>query len=133
MYACIVFTVYTNVHTYVRMYYVCAMCVRCIVSVRLTPLQNTASLGVSRVRWLVLDEADRLMEMGFSANIHTIVSLLEEKKVLDRRRRNVLLSATLSKGEGGEEVRTVMSVCQLNFLFSCWGSLRVHTTPAVVH
>ena len=86
------------VHTYVLT--MCAQCVSDVVSMRLPPLQNTASLGVSRVRWLVLDEADRLMEMGFSANIHTIVSLLEEKKVLDRRRRNVLLSATLSKGEG---------------------------------
>jgi ATP-dependent RNA helicase DDX31/DBP7 len=59
--------------------------------------ENTASLGVSRVKWLVLDEADRLMEMGFSANVHTIVSLLDREKVLERRRRNVLLSATLSK------------------------------------
>ncbi|CAK7241736.1 MAG: ATP-dependent RNA helicase dbp7 [Sporothrix thermara] len=37
-------------------------------------LDNTDVLDVSRVRWLVLDEGDRLMEMGFEKDIRAIVS-----------------------------------------------------------
>ena len=32
-------------------------------------LQNTASLDVGKCRWLVLDEADRLLEMGFELSL----------------------------------------------------------------
>ncbi|CAK7227159.1 ATP-dependent RNA helicase dbp7 [Sporothrix curviconia] len=37
-------------------------------------LDNTDVLDVSRVRWLVLDEGDRLMEMGFEKDIKAVVS-----------------------------------------------------------
>ncbi len=37
-------------------------------------LDHTDVLDVSRVRWLVLDEGDRLMEMGFEKDIRAIVS-----------------------------------------------------------
>ncbi|KAJ9623191.1 ATP-dependent RNA helicase dbp7 [Taxawa tesnikishii (nom. ined.)] len=39
-------------------------------------LNNTESLDVSNVRWLVLDEGDRLMELGFEQDIQKIVSVL---------------------------------------------------------
>ena len=39
-------------------------------------LNNTEVLDVSRVRWLVLDEGDRLMELGFEQDIQKIVSQL---------------------------------------------------------
>ena len=44
-------------------------------------LQNTSSLDVGKCRWLVLDEADRLLEMGFEEQLSGIV------KALDGRRR----------------------------------------------
>ncbi|PWZ01238.1 DEAD-domain-containing protein [Testicularia cyperi] len=44
-------------------------------------LQNTSSFDVGKCRWLVLDEADRLLEMGFEEQLTGIV------KALDGRRR----------------------------------------------
>ena len=67
-------------------------------------LDNTKVLDVSKVRWLVLDEGDRLMELGFEKDIRKIVSVLNlrSKKVQSRsisglpeRRTTVLCSATL--------------------------------------
>ena len=71
-------------------------------------LDNTEVLDVSRVRWLVLDEGDRLMELGFEEEIRGIVQKLEaqkdkaEKTVkrplmprLPDRRTTVMCSATM--------------------------------------
>ncbi|KAG8779143.1 ATP-dependent RNA helicase dbp7 [Ceratobasidium sp. 428] len=59
-------------------------------------LQNTESFNVSKCRWLVLDEADRLMELGFE---ETLVGIL---KSLDSRRR--MAEQALSEGILGREV-----------------------------
>jgi ATP-dependent RNA helicase DDX31/DBP7 len=65
---------------------------------------NTEVLDVSRVRWLVLDEGDRLMELGFEKDIQKIIGVLNlrAKKTqskslngLPDRRTTVLCSATL--------------------------------------
>ena len=72
-------------------------------------LENTEVLDVSSVRWLVLDEGDRLMELGFEEEIKGIVKKLEKrqsKKRLGRlnmvglpeRRTTVLCSATMKMG-----------------------------------
>lgn len=67
-------------------------------------LDHTEVLDVSRVRWLVLDEGDRLMELGFEQDIQKIVSVLNlrSRKVhetpvpgLPDRRNTVLCSATI--------------------------------------
>lgn len=72
-------------------------------------LENTEVLDVSRVRWLVLDEGDRLMELGFEEEIKEIVKKLEEQKFragkstkgvgimprLPERRTTVMCSATM--------------------------------------
>ncbi|KAF2483158.1 P-loop containing nucleoside triphosphate hydrolase protein [Neohortaea acidophila] len=67
-------------------------------------LEHTEVLDVSRVRWLVLDEGDRLMELGFEDDIQRIVSVmnLRSKKTLlqpipglPERRTTVMCSATL--------------------------------------
>jgi len=67
-------------------------------------LDNTEVLDVSKIRWLVLDEGDRLMELGFEQDIQKITSVmnLRSKKALDKpvpslpeRRTTVLCSATL--------------------------------------
>ncbi|KAG8746354.1 ATP-dependent RNA helicase dbp7 [Ceratobasidium sp. 414] len=59
-------------------------------------LQNTESFNVGKCRWLVLDEADRLMELGFE---ETLVGIL---KSLDSRRR--LAEQAVSEGILGQDV-----------------------------
>lgn len=76
-------------------------------------LQNTTSFNVGKCRWLVLDEADRLMELGFEETITGIVKGLDGRRKLakqaveegksmevggwdwERRRRTILCSATI--------------------------------------
>lgn len=73
-------------------------------------LENTKALDVSNVRWLVLDEGDRLMELGFEEEIKAIVQKLEAQREkadklpkrqenfmpsLPTRRTTVLCSATM--------------------------------------
>jgi ATP-dependent RNA helicase DDX31/DBP7 len=65
-------------------------------------LDNTEVLDVGNVRWLVLDEGDRLMELGFEEDIKRIVAKLDSRKGAGRQiqglpeeRINVLCSATM--------------------------------------
>ncbi|KAM5454854.1 ATP-dependent RNA helicase dbp7 [Microsporum audouinii] len=65
-------------------------------------LDNTQVLDVGLVRWLVLDEGDRLMELGFEEEIQGIIKKLDSKRKptskitnLPPRRLTVLCSATL--------------------------------------
>ena len=74
-------------------------------------LDNTEVLDVSQVRWLVLDEGDRLMELGFEKAIQAIVERLEKgnkftmeqtegaagslTEFLPKRRVTILCSATM--------------------------------------
>lgn len=76
-------------------------------------LQNTSSFNVGKCRWLVLDEADRLMELGFQDTIDGILRGLEGRRRLAlqsvkdgtaqevgdwdwyRERRTILCSATI--------------------------------------
>jgi ATP-dependent RNA helicase DDX31/DBP7 len=69
-------------------------------------LDNTEVLDVSTVRWLVLDEGDRLMELGFEEEIKGIVEKIGQRilsvrknnldlKALPNRRITILCSATM--------------------------------------
>ncbi|KAJ5159875.1 ATP-dependent RNA helicase dbp7 [Penicillium canariense] len=64
-------------------------------------LDNTQVLDVSNVRWLVLDEGDRLMDMGFEEELQGIVKKLDARQRPSRvpgvptRRTTILCSATL--------------------------------------
>ena len=76
-------------------------------------LQNTSSFNIGKCRWLVLDEADRLMDLGFEETINGIVKGLDGRRKLATqaveegksmevggwdwsiRRRTVLCSATI--------------------------------------
>lgn len=58
---------------------------------RLLDLQNQGVLSLSKVEFLVLDEADRMLDMGFLRDIKKVISLVP------RRRQNLLFSATFSK------------------------------------
>ena len=70
-------------------------------------LDNTEVLKVNTVRWLVLDEGDRLMELGFEDEIKAIVDRIRRRaltvdittksnpKALPSRRVTILCSATM--------------------------------------
>jgi ATP-dependent RNA helicase RhlE len=58
---------------------------------RLIDLQNQGLITLSKVEILVLDEADRMLDMGFLRDIERIM------KVLPPKRQNLLFSATFSK------------------------------------
>ncbi len=58
---------------------------------RLLDLHNQRLLSLSQVEILVLDEADRMLDMGFLRDIKKIMALIPE------RRQNLLFSATFSK------------------------------------
>eukprot|EP00105_Crassostrea_gigas_P038416 XP_019922564.1 PREDICTED: probable ATP-dependent RNA helicase DDX31 isoform X2 [Crassostrea gigas] len=57
-------------------------------------IRNTNSLSLSKVKWLVLDEADRLLDLGYEKDVGEIISALDTES----HRQTVLLSATLSEG-----------------------------------
>lgn len=58
---------------------------------RLLDLQSQGELSLSQVQMMVLDEADRMLDMGFVRDIYRIIKLMPE------RRQNLLFSATFSK------------------------------------
>ena len=58
---------------------------------RLLDLESQGKLSLKRVEFLVLDEADRMLDMGFQRDINKILALLPTK------RQNLLFSATFSK------------------------------------
>lgn len=58
---------------------------------RLLDLHNQRLLSINKVEILVLDEADRMLDMGFLRDINKILALLPTK------RQNLLFSATFSK------------------------------------
>jgi ATP-dependent RNA helicase RhlE len=57
---------------------------------RLLDLQQRGDIDLSQVEILVLDEADRMLDMGFWPDVRRIIGLLPPK------RQNMLFSATLS-------------------------------------
>lgn len=58
---------------------------------RLLDLHNQGIFSLSKIEILVLDEADRMLDMGFLRDIKKILNLMPEK------RQNLLFSATFSK------------------------------------
>uniref|UniRef100_A0A673VS01 ATP-dependent RNA helicase n=1 Tax=Suricata suricatta TaxID=37032 RepID=A0A673VS01_SURSU len=58
-------------------------------------IKSTKNLHFSRIRWLVLDEADRILDLGFEKDVTVILNAVNAEC---RRRQNVLLSATLTEG-----------------------------------
>ncbi|OIQ36554.1 MAG: ATP-dependent RNA helicase RhlE [Bacteroidetes bacterium MedPE-SWsnd-G1] len=58
---------------------------------RLLDLENQKALSLGRIEILVLDEADRMLDMGFLRDIKKIISLMP------KHRQNLMFSATYSK------------------------------------
>ncbi|MEP5339958.1 MAG: DEAD/DEAH box helicase [Algibacter sp.] len=58
---------------------------------RLLDLQNQGLLSLKRIEIFVLDEADRMLDMGFLRDIERVIKSMPEK------RQNLMFSATFSK------------------------------------
>ncbi|XP_041642362.1 probable ATP-dependent RNA helicase DDX31 [Cheilinus undulatus] len=58
-------------------------------------IKNTLSIAFSAVRWLILDEADRTLDLGFEKDLTVILNSLNST---GPSRQNVLLSATMTSG-----------------------------------
>lgn len=73
-------------------------------------LENTKSFDISNLKWLVLDEADRLLDLGFEETLKKIMSIIDDRtkmggsvkykdmmtsKFWPKKRQTVLCSATL--------------------------------------
>ena len=66
-------------------------------------LKSTQSFDVSQIRWTILDEADKLLELGFEQQIREILEIIKNRsnltaktfKAWPQRRQMVLCSATM--------------------------------------
>ncbi|CAO3699844.1 unnamed protein product [Rhizopus stolonifer] len=73
-------------------------------------LENTKSFDIRNLKWLVLDEADRLLDLGFEETLKKIMNLIDERtrlgclpkyrdmmtdKLWPQKRQTILCSATL--------------------------------------
>uniref|UniRef100_A0A8C2VD35 ATP-dependent RNA helicase n=1 Tax=Chinchilla lanigera TaxID=34839 RepID=A0A8C2VD35_CHILA len=58
-------------------------------------IKSTKNIHFSRIQWLVLDEADRILDLGFEKDITVILNAVNNEC---QKRQNVLLSATLTEG-----------------------------------
>lgn len=59
-------------------------------------LLHTESFKLDNVKWLVLDEADRLFELGYEKDVKKIVDALNTKPVVDGERANPFAKTTAS-------------------------------------
>ncbi|XP_077140759.1 ATP-dependent DNA helicase DDX31 isoform X1 [Ranitomeya variabilis] len=58
-------------------------------------IRSTKNIHFTHIRWLVVDEADRILDLGFEKDLTAILNALNAQS---ERRQNVLLSATLTQG-----------------------------------
>src|SRR5690606_36303672 len=69
---------------------------------RLTDLVREGAINLAETRWLVLDEADRMLDMGFINDVRRIA------KAMHHKRQTALFSATMPK-EIEELARGIMN------------------------
>jgi len=86
-------------------------------------METTSSWVLSEIQWFIMDEADRLLDLGFDKSIRAIyktISVVQSKDAVGWRekRRNVLVSATLRKGSGVSDLAAVVLRNPLRFGFS---------------
>uniref|UniRef100_A0A8C9BYU9 ATP-dependent RNA helicase n=1 Tax=Phocoena sinus TaxID=42100 RepID=A0A8C9BYU9_PHOSS len=58
-------------------------------------IKSTKNIHFRQIQWLILDEADRILDLGFEKDITVILNAVNAEC---RERQNVLLSATLTEG-----------------------------------
>jgi ATP-dependent RNA helicase DDX31/DBP7 len=73
-------------------------------------LQNTTSFDVGKLRWLVLDEADRLMDLGFEETVNGILKGLEgrRKLALESLRSGAVMPGGIGGWDWSRERKTVL-------------------------
>ncbi|KAJ9596853.1 hypothetical protein L9F63_012109, partial [Diploptera punctata] len=59
-------------------------------------IEHTKALHLNKVNWLVLDEADRLLDMGYEKDVASFLNALNSQQEAGSSHRTVLLSATLT-------------------------------------
>jgi len=59
-------------------------------------LEKTENFKLDKVKWVVLDEADRMLELGYEREVTKVLTALQEKNLI--KRQTILLSATLTTG-----------------------------------
>merc|ERR1719220_2453511 len=59
-------------------------------------LEKTDNFKLDKVEWVVLDEADRMLELGYEREVQKVLTALQMKN--NQRRQSLLLSATLTTG-----------------------------------
>eukprot|EP00095_Tigriopus_kingsejongensis_P011286 maker-scaffold14_size734282-snap-gene-2.22 protein:Tk11286 transcript:maker-scaffold14_size734282-snap-gene-2.22-mRNA-1 annotation:"atp-dependent rna helicase" len=59
-------------------------------------IQHTECLSLKRLMFLVLDEADRMLELGYERDVQAIITAINEQ--MEGTRQTLLLSATLTTG-----------------------------------
>lgn len=60
-------------------------------------IEKTRSLELKRLRWIVLDEADRLLDLGFEKDVSSILSAVKKALFAGVKCQTILLSATLGE------------------------------------
>lgn len=58
-------------------------------------IKSTKNIHFRQIRWLILDEADRILDLGFEKDLTVILNAVNAEC---QERQNVLLSATLTEG-----------------------------------
>ncbi|XP_076062134.1 ATP-dependent DNA helicase DDX31 [Oratosquilla oratoria] len=62
-------------------------------------IHHTKSLSLEKLKYLIIDEADRLLDMGYEQSITSIMeAVAEQQKSITYTRQTVMLSATLTSG-----------------------------------
>ena len=126
-----------------------SMCHGCVQGRLIDHLRNTQSVGLEDLQALVLDEADRLLEMGFAEEVCTMSIIgfwLKEKQVRQEpsmgsdkqkigKMRHMQDSSTLLFGRcpgSSRQARDVSSVCvQVGVCGADHGGIKVLSDPSV--
>jgi len=59
-------------------------------------IDKTEAFSLANVEWVVLDEADRMLELGYEREVRKVLDALQ--KTNTKKRQSLLLSATLTQG-----------------------------------
>ncbi|OQS04249.1 DEAD/DEAH box RNA helicase [Thraustotheca clavata] len=89
-------------------------------------LTNTHSFHYNKLEFLILDEADRLLDMGFERSITQILEFIASKKDDDVVRQTILVSATINSGV---ERLAAMSLTSPRFIDADTKEQAVYATP----